>query len=331
MKRSFGLTGAALAVALVALPAGAAVTIDQLTGGSEAPQLVAAVAPTSSLVPVDDTSTSTRPAQSSAPRGDSPAERPEQSAATRAEPERPAPATTRRETPEGAVIRLECGPRSAEGVAVIHCGWRGPELDGIAGFRVMRGLDGTVREVARTREHVWSDRDVAAGKRYTYVVEALDAEGRTVAVSNKAPAAIDAPVAPIRLGCVPRSTEGNLAVVCEWSAVERGGVRAYQLWKAVGEGERQLLATFFAEDARRYVDSRVEPGQRLRYAVAAIDGEGNVIAKSEVAAVGLPPEPVRSTTTGSIRPTESTRPGTSVRPTESTRPVPDSGSSTTRA
>lgn len=83
----------------------------------------------------------------------------------------------------------------------------------------------------------------------------------------------------LSLGCEGRREGENLGAMCRWSTAE--GVRAYQLWRVVDRGHRELVGTFDNETtiARDDVpdDARV-----VRYAVLGLDGDREIVARSRV-------------------------------------------------
>ena len=139
-------------------------------------------------------------------------------------------------------LRLECGTRSVENAVMNVCHWGEPNVDGVKGYKVWRAIGDNGREViGRTEGHEWSERNAKAGLRYAYAVEAVGEGGVSLGYSNTVVVALPVPPLALKLTCVPKVIESKLGVVCEWSAVERDGVRAYQLWRKVGDGARELV------------------------------------------------------------------------------------------
>lgn len=83
----------------------------------------------------------------------------------------------------------------------------------------------------------------------------------------------------LSLGCEGRRVETNLGAVCRWSAAD--GVRAYQLWRIVDRGHRELVGTYdnTTTIAR---DDVPDDAHLVRYAVLGLDGDGDIIARSRV-------------------------------------------------
>ena len=85
---------------------------------------------------------------------------------------------------------------------------------------------------------------------------------------------------------------------------KRDGVRAYQLWRKVGDGARELVTTVPASEPRRYFDTNVQRGQHIVYTVVAVDGDGTAIIASDGVRVVVPTEAPPIT----AKPVETTRP-----------------------
>jgi hypothetical protein len=96
------------------------------------------------------------------------------------------------------------------------------------------------------------------------------------------------PVEPMRLACKVSETSSSVnrpSVVCEWSAVD--GAAGYVLWRSDEGAPRQ--AVHKTRDGLRFVDTTVAWGHTYRYAVAALNSAGQVVARSEVVLVAVPP------------------------------------------
>ena len=209
--------------------------------------------------------------------------------------------------PTNFELRLECGTRTVENAVMNVCHWGEPNVDGVKGYKVWRAIGENGREViGRTEGHEWSERNAKPGVRYAYAVEAVGEGGASLGYSNKAVVTAPEPPLALRLTCVSKVIETKLGVVCEWSAVKRDGVRAYQLWRKVGDGARELVTTVPADGPRRYFDTNVQPGQHIVYTVVAVDGDGSVIIGSDGVRVAIAVE-----ATITVKPVETTRPAES--------------------
>lgn len=311
MKRSLLSTGAAALVLAAALPAGAAIS-------GHLDRSEPSLAPAGAAGAVETTAPPSSAPEATRPEPTRPAPAPERPATTelaRPEPRpepTPVPAAvrpveTRPENRPELAIRLECGARSADSAAVVHCAWKTSADADLIGYRVWRIAPESAREViGRTERHEYVDRTVETGHRYTYAVEAVGRDGGSHGLSNTVQVAVAAPTRPqaMRLGCALRAAEAERAVVCEWSAVDAPALRGYQLWRSVDNGARELVASVGREGVRRYVDTAIRPGQAIEYRVIALDGDGNQLGAGEIARVRVPGgEPIPTTT---VRPAEAT-------------------------
>ncbi len=295
MKRSVLSGGIGIAVLAVTIPAGAVIQ-NQVSRPRMEPvaDTVVVDLPTTT---VETTTTRSEPIEE--PKTD-----PVRPTTTEAAPE-PKPTRPVEPKPVNFELRLECATRSVENAVMNVCHWGEPNVGGVKGYKVWRAIGENAREViGRTEGHEWSERNAKPGVRYAYVVEALGDGGVSLGYSNKAVVASPEPPHALKLACVAKVAETNLGVVCEWAAVKRDGVRAYQLWRKVGDSDRELVTTVAASDPRRYFDTNVRPGQHIVYTVAAVDGDGNVIIASDGVRVAVPTEAPKTT----VKPVETTRP-----------------------
>jgi hypothetical protein len=205
-------------------------------------------------------------------------------------------------------LRLECGTRTVENVVMNVCHWGDPNVDGVKGYKVWRAIGDNPREViARTEGHEGSERNAKAGLRYAYTVEAVGEGGASLGFSNTVVVVLPEPPLALRLTCVARVIDTKLGVVCEWSAVQGDAVRAYQLWRKVGDGARELVTTVPASGQRRNFDINLQLGQHIAYTVVALDGAGATLISSDAVRVTIPIE----TPTTTVKPVETTRPAES--------------------
>ena len=88
------------------------------------------------------------------------------------------------------------------------------------------------------------------------------------------------PITALSLGCAGGESDANGQVAaCRWSTTE--DARAYQLWRIVDRGDRELVGTFdnLTSIAR---DDVPNDAVLVRYAVIALDGDGEIIGQSRV-------------------------------------------------
>jgi hypothetical protein len=99
------------------------------------------------------------------------------------------------------------------------------------------------------------------------------------------PDRVDRPtdVAVLSIGCHGRTTDdGNKAARCRWSSTEN--VRAYQLWRIVDRGHRELVGTY-NNDTNVARNDVPDDAVLVRYAVVALDADGDIIGRSRLARV----------------------------------------------
>ena len=93
---------------------------------------------------------------------------------------------------------------------------------------------------------------------------------------------VDRPVdiAVLSLGCTGGASDANGKVAgCRWSNTDNA--RAYQLWRIVDRGHRELVGTY---DNTTTVarDDVPDDAVLVRYAVIALDSEGEIVGRSRV-------------------------------------------------
>lgn len=89
----------------------------------------------------------------------------------------------------------------------------------------------------------------------------------------------------ITLGCEGRRDDsGSVGSVCRWSSVEKA--RGYQLWRIVDRGDRELVGTY-GNGLNIARDDVPDDAHLVRYAVLALDADGDIIGRSRVARVAF--------------------------------------------
>jgi hypothetical protein len=99
------------------------------------------------------------------------------------------------------------------------------------------------------------------------------------------PDRVDRPtdVAVLSIGCKGETTEaGNQIAACRWSSADNA--RAYQLWRIVDRGHRELVGTY-GSDTNVARDDVPDDAVLVRYAVIALDADGEIIGRSRVTRV----------------------------------------------
>jgi hypothetical protein len=87
----------------------------------------------------------------------------------------------------------------------------------------------------------------------------------------------------LSLGCEGHTADdGNKTARCRWSSTEN--VRAYQLWRIVDRGHRELVGSY-GNDTNIARDDVSDDAVLVRYAVIALNADGNIIGRSRVVRV----------------------------------------------
>jgi predicted phage tail protein len=205
----------------------------------------------------------------------------------------PAPATT---TPPA--IKLACSlvvPNPMDASApnrAIVCKWTAPTAVTVSSYRLWRSVGSGPRvliaKVAPTSPLRHADRNIRTGYTYHYFVAAVNASGARVAKSN---------VANVHVGRAPQTLAFDCYVVlngpktwvsCHWSATARATAVRYVVWRSVDGGARQVVARVAIGGRRMFTDTNIKAGQKIRYAVTAVDKSGRIVAYGSPDVVQIP-------------------------------------------
>lgn len=104
-------------------------------------------------------------------------------------------------------------------------------------------------------------------------------DSRTVVAD---PIAVPEPLDVLSIGCKGAVRSGDQVAGCRWGQSDQA--RAYQLWRIVDRGERELVGTFdnTTNVAR---DDVPDDAVLVRYAVIALGVDGEIVGRSRVAHV----------------------------------------------
>jgi len=142
-------------------------------------------------------------------------------------------------------------------------------------WRVYRKSGDNWTQIAEAEQRQWLDREAQFGQSYEYRVEQMVGAGAAPAVSEpSAPARIEyadtfPPAPPTGL----RVLAGTGSVELNWDRNTEPDFRAYQVWRAEGDGAFQRLGE--PEASSSFADRTAVAGKRYRYAVSSIDEKGN--------------------------------------------------------
>ena len=206
--------------------------------------------------------------------------------------------------PRPEAARLACAGATREGTASVECKWESNSSPQFTGYRLHRSTgDGERTVVFRSSDRTittYTDAAVRSGTRYSYVLEVLGADGRTIARSEPSNVACcadgaSAPPPPrpeaMRLGCAPANTEGGPVVGCRWSESQARQFASYRLTRVdAPTRERSVVFTGTERSGTRAIDSGVRNGTEYGYFVEALDSAGRVVGRSEMARVSCCPQ-----------------------------------------
>ncbi|MGI9604894.1 MAG: hypothetical protein ACR2P0_02025 [Acidimicrobiales bacterium] len=182
-------------------------------------------------------------------------------------------------------LRFRCGGRlDRDEMPGVLCRWSRPTADDAAYLTLERnGGDGwaTIYRSENLRRNRFFDEKVEPGQRYRYRVRVYNVDHELVAAARTRAATPPLPDFEImRLACKGSIDDtGAKAARCEWSQVD--DARGYQVWRIVNRGHRELVGTF-GPDALATRDELPEEAKVVRYAVLALDEEGEIIGRSRV-------------------------------------------------
>jgi hypothetical protein len=96
------------------------------------------------------------------------------------------------------------------------------------------------------------------------------------------PVEVPADIDVLSIGCRGVTRDGNQMAGCRWGQTDQA--RAYQLWRIVDRGHRELVGTYdnTTNVAR---DDVPDDAALVRYAVIALGVEGEIVGRSRVARV----------------------------------------------
>ena len=125
----------------------------------------------------------------------------------------------------------------------------------------------------------YADTSVKAGTKYRYMVQALEGELRFSEMSQASevtPKDEFPPAAPSGLSAVP----GVDSIELSWDRNTEDDFLNYNVYRAVGEGAFEKLAS--GVEAPVFSDRMIEVGKKYRYAISAVDVNGNESARSAI-------------------------------------------------
>lgn len=167
---------------------------------------------------------------------------------------------------------------SAEGVLLE---WKSPAKRA----RVFRRLGPQFLEVAIAEGNRWVDRDAKFGQTYAYQVETIDGEARSerTQVQEITPVDTFAPAVPAGLTAVA----GIGSIELAWDRNPESDLAAYRVYRAPAASSDWRMISG-QSPAAAFSDRDVKSGVAYRYAVSAVDQNGNESAKSAPVEMAAP-------------------------------------------
>lgn len=142
-------------------------------------------------------------------------------------------------------------------------------------WRVFRRNQDGMAPAGEVEERRWLDREAQFGQMCEYAVEQMVITGTAPAVSE-----LSAPVRVEYRDTFPPASPSGLralaaagAVELNWDRNTEPDLRAYQVWRAEGDGPLEKLGEPGVSSS--FTDASAVSGRRYRYAVSAIDANGN--------------------------------------------------------
>jgi Calcineurin-like phosphoesterase len=195
-------------------------------------------------------------------------------------------------------------PSVLDAVAVtttqVDLSWSAVADAGIAGYAIRRDTTALATVDAATLSY--SDTSVQPSTRYSYTVEAIDAQG--IHSTPSRPARVKTPKPPDRPDRTPPTppemlsvtATSNGALLIDWQdSIDDSDVSAYRIRR---DGKRLAVVN---SGTLQYLDTQVEPGRTYTYLVEAIDILGQTSAPAHPARAGAHRATARAATGAGLR------------------------------
>lgn len=194
-----------------------------------------------------------------------------------------------------AQIRLGCAATRYHAAPAVVCHWTAPAADDVRAYRLWRttGAPGTharilIGRIGADQRLRHLDTRVRRGHVYTYAVVAIGTDGSKIAVGGPVAVKIPGRHHGLRIACAFRADGDLPGVGCRWSASKAPHTIGYVLWRSVDGGPREAIYLTQLDGKRHFLDTDVEAGQTIRYAVVAVNGAGHRVGRGGPVFVHLP-------------------------------------------
>jgi hypothetical protein len=118
------------------------------------------------------------------------------------------------------------------------------------------------------------------------------------------PVPTDRPDIRIRLACELATHADQRGVVCKWSEADHPAAAGYVLYRSVDGGAREKIYRTGLDGRRGFFDTKIRPGQSIRYAVIVVNRAGERIGRGGPVVVRIPPRDDATDPPASAEPTE---------------------------
>ncbi|MCC6586872.1 MAG: hypothetical protein IT168_09290 [Bryobacterales bacterium] len=158
--------------------------------------------------------------------------------------------------------------------------WNSPAPE----FRILRSAGALAAEVARLNQREWIDPESKFGQTYSYQVEALNGDARSglSAAVEITPKDTFPPTVPAGLTGVA----GIGSIELAWDRSPEPDVAGYRVYRSTDGTQWNPVGA--QTPAASYSDREVKAGTAYKYAVTAVDQNGNESARSVVVEIAAP-------------------------------------------
>ncbi len=174
----------------------------------------------------------------------------------------------------------------------IVCKWTAPTGVSPSTYRLWRSTGSgprvLVARVAPTSPLRHVDRNIRTGYTYHYFVAAVNASGTRLAKSNVASVYVGRAPQTLAFDCYVVINGSHTWVSCHWSATSRATAVRYVVWRSVDGGARRIVDKVAIGGKRTFTDTNITAGQKIRYAVVAVDRFGRIVAYGSPDVVQIP-------------------------------------------
>ena len=119
---------------------------------------------------------------------------------------------------------------------------------------------GSYKEIGTTTKTSYTDKKATSGKKYYYIVKAVNEAGKSDSSSSKSILYLADPTLK-----TPKSTKSGITL--KWKKVT--GAEGYQVWRKTGSGSYSKIATVKGNSKVTYTDKKAKKGKTYTYKIKA--------------------------------------------------------------